>query len=115
VNISCIPSRRLRAADSYSRSKKRGNCSSRFSPSSAFHLPSCPQEIASLALLLFRQFIENITNFVIAAALHGLLASEQFFNPSPQGFGPIDDEQVLAVGGRMCFFPSRSTPTAAMT
>ena len=76
VNISCIPSRRLRAADSYSRSKKRANCSSRFSPSSAvFTFQAARTDIGRLAVLFFRQFREDVTNFVIAAALHRLFAA----------------------------------------
>jgi hypothetical protein len=51
-----------------------------------------------LAVLLFRQLSEDVTDFVIAAALHRLFASEHLLDPSPQRFGPVDDEQVLAVG-----------------
>jgi len=36
---------------------------------------------------------------VIPTALHRLLGAEHFLDGRPQRFGPIDDKQILAVGG----------------
>ncbi len=62
------------------------------------HLPGRPHQIACLTVLLFGQFVEHVADFVIAAALHRLCGSEHLLDRRTQRFGPIDDEQVLAVG-----------------
>ena len=60
---------------------KRASYSSRFSPFfGSFDLPCGSHEIERLAVLLFRELVENIAHFVIAAALHRLIAAEAFLD-----------------------------------
>src|SRR3569833_115144 len=97
MNISAIPSRKLLAADSYSCSRKRASCSSRFTPSSASHTPGRSHQIQGLRLLFFREFIQHVSHFVIATTLYRLLDAKHFFNGGPQCFCSIDYEQVFAI------------------
>src|SRR3712207_5675174 len=88
VNISDMPSRMLRAADSWSRSRKRASCSSRFSPFlCGFHLPRRPDQVQRLPLLLLGQFIKHVAKLVIAAALYGLLCAEHLLDSGPECLG----------------------------
>jgi hypothetical protein len=61
------------------------------------HFPGGAHEIQGLALLIFRQFVEHVAEFAVAAARHLLRRAEDLVDGRPQGFRTMGDEQVRAV------------------
>ena len=51
-------------------------------------------------MLILRQFVEHVSYLVIAATLNRLLGAEHLVDGRAQRLGPINDEQILTIGGQ---------------